>query len=155
MAIFYMLVGLPGSGKSTYAKEFEQKHGNITVFSSDALRKQLYGDESVQANPKIIFDILKKEVKKCLLGGKDALLDATSIRDSERKSFLSTVPKDARKVCVFIDAPVALCLEQNQKRERHIPENVIIRMSQQLVPPNKDEGWDEIVTINKKANIRR
>ena len=41
--IFTMLVGLPASGKSTYAQELAKEY-NSTVFSSDALRAELWGD---------------------------------------------------------------------------------------------------------------
>ena len=43
---FYMIVGIPGSGKSTIAEEIALKEPAIIV-SSDVIRGDLYGDESV------------------------------------------------------------------------------------------------------------
>ena len=38
----FCLCGLPASGKSTYAKELSKKE-NATIYSSDAIREELYG----------------------------------------------------------------------------------------------------------------
>lgn len=40
---FTMMVGLPGSGKSTYAKELADRT-NAKLCSSDAIREELTGD---------------------------------------------------------------------------------------------------------------
>lgn len=45
--IFIMLVGLPGSGKSTYA-ELLKKQYNAIICSSDEARKKITGDENNQ-----------------------------------------------------------------------------------------------------------
>lgn len=39
-----MLVGLPASGKSTWAKEYSETHPDYIVHSSDKLREEMYGD---------------------------------------------------------------------------------------------------------------
>ena len=53
---FYMLVGLPGSGKSTIAQKL-----NCKVFSSDSLRKELWGNENTQGDNSQLFNELLKE----------------------------------------------------------------------------------------------
>lgn len=57
MPTFYMMCGLPGSGKSTQAKKMAEKL-NASIFSSDAIRKEKYGDEAIQGNPNKIFSEL-------------------------------------------------------------------------------------------------
>ena len=47
MTTLYMMVGLPASGKSTYAKLLAEEVDGIIV-SSDAIRKEWYGDENIQ-----------------------------------------------------------------------------------------------------------
>ena len=46
-----ILIGIPGSGKSTYAKEEHESNSNSVYLSSDKIREELYGNESVQGNP--------------------------------------------------------------------------------------------------------
>ena len=53
---FVMLVGPAGSGKSTVAKEMLSKD-NFVIVSSDSVREELFGDESIQGDPSHIFNI--------------------------------------------------------------------------------------------------
>ena len=58
-----MLIGLPGSGKSTYAKSLLDSEGKVKYCSSDEVRKQLYGDENIQCNPQTVFEYLHNNVQ--------------------------------------------------------------------------------------------
>ena len=62
-----MLVGLPGSGKSTYIKNhFNQ---NLHVHSSDDIREELSGNVNNQDINKEVFELLHKRVKDDLKNG--------------------------------------------------------------------------------------
>ena len=60
MTTFYMLVGLPGSGKSSLANKIlveAEKNGRDVVWvSSDNIRKDFYGSEEIQGDSKIVFE---------------------------------------------------------------------------------------------------
>lgn len=58
MVKFYMLIGLPGSGKSEIARQLAD--GNTIVLSSDAIRKEFYGDETIQDDPSWEYEALKE-----------------------------------------------------------------------------------------------
>jgi dephospho-CoA kinase len=45
--ICHFLIGVPGSGKSTFSAEFA-KLGNYRIVSTDAIRASLYGDATIQ-----------------------------------------------------------------------------------------------------------
>lgn len=49
-----MLVGLPASGKSTWAKEYSETHPDYIVHSSDKLREEMYGDNYDDADNKYL-----------------------------------------------------------------------------------------------------
>lgn len=55
MQFFYMMVGLPGSGKSWYAGN---KLPNAVVHSSDAIREEILGDVTDQSNQQLVFQTL-------------------------------------------------------------------------------------------------
>mgnify|MGYP003324219881 CR=1 FL=1 len=57
MPKFYMMVGLSGCGKSTYAATL-----NAKVISSDAIRAEVFGDENDQTHNAQVFEILHKRV---------------------------------------------------------------------------------------------
>ena len=78
-----MLVGLPGSGKSTWAEK-----QNMDIFSSDAIREELYGDASIQGDNNLIFDLLHSRIIENLKSGKDSIFDATNLSSKKRRHFM-------------------------------------------------------------------
>ena len=65
MSTLYILIGLPGSGKSTWAAM--QK--DCIVLSSDEYREKLFGDATDQAHNAEVFNALRKDVVKYLKAG--------------------------------------------------------------------------------------
>jgi len=140
--IFYMLVGLPSSGKTSYAK----KHlSHCKIHSSDDLRIELFGSVDVQDQNHILFKELHSRVKKDLSKGFDVVYDATNISYKKRKAFLQEINYiNCTKTCVLIATPYELCLRQNIKRDRTVMAEVIKRMYQNFTIPQYYEGWDKI-----------
>jgi predicted kinase len=140
--VFAMVVGLPGSGKSTYIKKYFE---NYTVHSSDTIREELSGDVNNQDINKQVFDLLHKRIKEDLIKGKDTIYDATNISWKRRKAFLTELNSiPCYKCCYLIATPYEICLERNKARDRVVPHNVIERMYRNFDIPWYNEGWDNI-----------
>ena len=143
MVKFYMLSGLPGSGKSTYAEKL--KENGVIIHSSDAIIKEL-GDVNDQSKNEEVFRILHKRIKDDLKRGKNVAYDATSLNRRRRISFLRELQNiSCKKICVLVATPFEECLKQNNKRDRKVPEEVILRMYKSFNVPCKQEGWNEII----------
>lgn len=142
MSKLCMLVGLPGSGKSTYAKNMEKK--GYVIHSSDALRKELFGDEEFQEENEKIFEELKRRIKTDLKEGKNVVFDACNISRKRRVAFLNEVKKICEKECIILATPYYKCLELAEKRERKVPGYVIEKMYKNWNTPYWFEGWDNI-----------
>lgn len=141
---FIMLVGLPASGKSTIGEKLS-KEFNAVIHSSDNLREELYGNINEVSKNNELFTELHKRIKQDLLNNKNVIYDTTNISYKKRKSFienLNNIP--CQKVCYLIATPYEKCLEQNQLRERIVPEYIIERMYKSIYIPQYYEGWDEI-----------
>ena len=138
-----MLVGLPGSGKSTYAKSLT----NFKIHSSDELRIEMFGDvneHSKESNAKL-FTELHKRIKDDLRNGNNVIYDATNVNRKNRLSFINELKNiPCFKMCVIILAPYHICLRNNRQRERFVPESAIKRMYTNFQPPHRSEGWDDI-----------
>lgn len=156
MTNFYMLVGLPGSGKSTIAEKIIKKNPNIKVFSSDSLRKELWGDENKQGDNSELFTELHTRIKDCLFLGNDCIYDATNISAKRRIAFLNSIKsiKNVNKVCVFALTSIEKCYENNKKRKRQVPEDVIKNMYLRFDIPQYREGWDDIIIKRQFDEIR-
>ena len=140
---FIMLVGLPASGKTTYAKQLESE--GYIVHSSDSIREELYGSEEIQSNPHEVFKVLHERVKQSLAEGKNVVCDATNLQSKRRRNFLTELKKyDCYKKCVFMATTFEECLRRNKLRDRKVPEHKMKEMYMTFSPVGYHEGWDEI-----------
>ena len=138
---FIMLVGLPGSGKSTLIKRYKE----YKVHSSDDIREELTGDVNRQDINSLVFKTLHNRVKEDLLNGQSVIYDATNLNRKRRKAFLQELNNiPCWKYCLLIATPFEVCLERNNQRDRKVPYNVIERMYKNFDIPWYNEGWDNI-----------
>lgn len=159
---FYLMCGLPGSGKSTFAKELKAKTDRIkglnetVLLSSDELRKEMFGDENNIEHNGEVFNEMRRRTKENLKAGNNVIYDATNISSKRRTNLLQYELKNIEcdKVCVYIPTIWLDCIENDKKRDRQVGREVIIRMRNQLDIPMYNEGWDYI-QINKENNILR
>ena len=120
-----VLIGAPGIGKSTFAKNYiTHKNQNIKIFSTDdvslTLTKQhdVYRRGSSELNLKKLFMFMKS--------GGSFIYDTTGVK----KQNVENVTKEARDngyniVYVHLVGTLDLSLRQNLQRERNVPEDVI------------------------------
>lgn len=58
-----------------------------------------------------------------------------------RSLIIKECGKNAKQIeFVFVDTPLAACLERNRSRARHVPDDVIRRYIARLIPPTEAEG---------------
>ncbi len=144
--VFNMLVGLPGSGKSTIAAE--HRASGVAVHSSDEIREELFGNAAVQGDNDIVFRLLHRRITEDLQSGKSVTYDATNLNYRRRAEFLRQINKlgiqNLVKRCVLLATPVDICKERNRSRSRSVPDEAIDRMVRGFDPPTLHEGWDYI-----------
>lgn len=143
MQKFILLVGLSGSGKSAIAQQLEEDENAITV-SSDAIRKHLFGDESIQGDNNKVFGIAHNDIVDALNRGWNVIFDATNLNRKNRRNILNKIPKDVEKKCIIVATDYDTCLERNNNRDRHVLEEVIKRQRESFQIPSYQEGWDKI-----------
>lgn len=143
--VFIMMCGLVASGKSYKAKELAKDY-DATIFSSDDLREELFGDVNNQEHNQEVFIELHRRIKECLRGDKSAIMDSTNISYKRRLAFLQELKNiPCEKICVLMATPYEECLRRNAERERKVPEYAIEKMYRQFDPPYWYEGWKEEV----------
>ena len=147
----YIAVGLPGSGKSTYAKNFI-KDKDIEYLSSDELRAVYGKDETDQSVTSIVFGHIKRKVDEFLKDGKNVLVDATSVNRKERADYINTAKKYGAKVVALVfKMDRAGLIARNQKRGseggREVPTFVIDKMLAKFEEPSTNEGIDEVIYV--------
>lgn len=144
MPTMTMLIGLPCSGKSSYAGKLAGSHGTV-VLSSDELRKELYGSYKDQDHNNEVFLELHKRARAFLKIGVNVVYDACNISYKRRMEFLKSLNKiPCEKIAVMMATPYEVCIERNKYRDRKVPEEVIKRMYMNFWVPGKYEGFDEV-----------
>ena len=141
-----ILCGIPGSGKSTYAEKYIKEFGGVHL-SSDAIRGDLYGDESIQGDPNEVFSIMQNKAIKLLNEGISVVYDSTGLTRKDRSYIISLCPKFVQIEAHIVWAPIETCIKRDSIRNRTVGKEVIDRMLKRFQAPYYDEGLDEIKII--------
>src|SRR5437667_11904957 len=133
-----VLVGLPGSGKSTYLRRAEG--GGL---SSDTIRKLLADDETDQTIHVRVFQTLRYLLEQRLAIGRPVTyIDATNLTPEERRPYMEIARAWGCEIeAVFFDVPLEVCLARNAGRARVVPPEAMEKMAAKLVPPSLEEGF--------------
>ena len=109
-----VLVGVSGSGKTTFAR---QHFGRFEVISSDFCRGLVADDENDQAASADAFDVLGYIAGKRLAAGRLTVADATNVQPAARKQFVELArAHDVLPVAIVLDLPKNLCAQRNTNR---------------------------------------
>ena len=142
-----MMVGISGSGKSTKAEELATLY-KATIYSSDKLREELYGDVNDQTHNEELFLELHKRMVNDLKKGKSVIYDATNLSLKNRKKFETYMEQKecypSHIYAYVMSTPLEQCVERNKNRERTVPEYVLEKQVKSFEIPFYDEGFDEI-----------
>lgn len=139
-----LLIGLPGSGKSTWAAA-----QGWNALSSDAMRLLLSDNFANQNIHGRVFAAIRYLLRQRLrIGCAINCIDATHLTRAERRPYFSLARwHNAGVEAVYFDVPFSTVLERNRTRSRQVPETAIASMAARLEPPQWEEGYHSITCI--------
>lgn len=140
----YLLVGAPGSGKSTWGKTFTEQTPNTVRICPDEFRAKFGFGEADQSVSAIAFDATRKALGEALDAGKNVVIDATSMYKKSRKDFINIARGRGAKVnAIVFEVSKEILMERNIKRGleggRNVPEDVVSRMLMKYQKPDEIE----------------
>ncbi|MFN0026354.1 MAG: polynucleotide kinase-phosphatase [Acidimicrobiales bacterium] len=108
------LVGISGSGKSTFAA----RHFSASeVISSDFCRALVSDDEADQSATNAAFEVLHTIAAKRLQLGRLVVIDATNVRPEDRRHLVDLArAHHVFATAIVLDVPSEACLERNASR---------------------------------------
>lgn len=154
MVRLILLIGLPGSGKSSLAQQMLAEDPLRQLISTDAIRSQLFGDEAIQGPWLLVWREVQRQFQQAVVqisraAASVAIYDATNAQRRHRREVIALARATGftHITGLWLDTPVWLCLARNRRRERIVPEDVIFRMHRQLrdAPPTLSEGLDRLI----------
>lgn len=134
-----VLVGLPGSGKTTWTNEMIDRHGPglVSRLSRDALRTMLHrGAFSPDAESQVVA--IEQQAARILLSQPGAdhtvVVDDTNLKPATLVMWRGLALNCSAyfQTLSFLDVPVNTCVERDARRSSPVGEDVIRQM---------DAGW--------------
>lgn len=151
MSKLCIMVGIPGSGKSTYIKNYASE--NAKIVSRDNIRFSLLKEGNKYfSKEKEVLKILYATVNDYLRQEYDVYVDATHITKRSRHKLLSNLNlnKDIQTIAIHIKTPLSHALKNNHNRigtQYYVPPEVIKKFYDMAEPPTLEEGFDKIFSI--------
>jgi predicted kinase len=152
MSKVYLLNGLPGSGKSTWARNKIKKDPDTLILSRDDFRTILHGGTYVfdKKYEELILDIEDYAIRACIEQGFDVIIDETNLKQ-ERRLDLIELADNATIICVIFTET-----ENNLKNRMTTSrgytdvqwEEVILKMKKDQVPVSENEPYDQIIYVS-------
>ena len=150
MGHLIMMMGIPGSGKSTWIKN---NFPNIEPVSRDKIRFELLKEgEEYFAHEDEVFEKFIYQIIGSLVVDEVTIADATHLNTKSRAKVLNKVRKFADFIeIVWINPPLETAFKQNDLREGRawVKHGIIRRMWFSMETPMKLEGFDKITIIGE------
>lgn len=154
MPKLFMLIGVPGSGKSTWIKS--QGFRDAVILSTDDKI-----EAAAAAQGKTYNDVFKTEIgaaekqmyadaAAAFAKSRDVIWDQTNITEKTRKKKLAIIPEHYDVVAVYFATPDddELARRLANRPGKTIPANIVMGMKSQLEKPMHYEGFVEIIHAN-------
>ena len=148
MPKLFLMMGCPGSGKTTFAKNV-LKQG--TYISRDEIRFQkVKENEEYFSKENEVFAEFINQINTALERGEDVLADATHLNRASRKKVLNKVKGYDCLGIIHVRPGLQEALNQNELRKgtrSYVPRSVVRRMWHSIEEPTYDEGFNIIWTV--------
>lgn len=154
--VLYMLIGVPGSGKSTWINNAKFQPGfDTTIISTDnfieaiaSLKNTTYDaifKEYIKAAEKRLYEDLIWAVDH----NTNIVWDQTNITSKTRKKKLSMIPSHYKKIGIFFPTPSdeELSKRLSSRPGKNIPDYVMDAMIESIEQPTLLEGFDEVRVV--------
>lgn len=162
-----MLCGTPGSGKSTWAREYAKDQArqrrHVVIVSRDAIRFALVDEgEGYFSKEADVFRNYISNIQNYLNDDDvdTVIADATHINEKSRAKVLKKLNlRDVLVEAVVFRTPVTRCIQQNKTRigRERVPDVAIYNMQKNFTIPTNEEGFNivndaEAVLFHNEAN---
>jgi predicted kinase len=149
-----MLVGVPGSGKSTWIKN-QTLTNDAIILSTDAYIEDMAlveGKTYSEVFGDYIYDAvsqLDEDLEYAMQHGKDIIWDQTNLSLRGRREKLNMVMSSYEKIAVVFKTPddIAERLKRREETGKVIPVKVFDAMVAGYEPPTVFEGFKQIIEV--------
>jgi predicted kinase len=133
--------GLPGSGKTTWAKEYQRENPNTVLVNKDDLRGMLHQNVFSKGRESFVLEIRNAIIIRTLEEVHDIIVHDTNLAPKHQAQMeeIAKLPQFKGKVEIeikdFTDVPLEVCIKQDLKRYSSVGSKVIKDMYKQFLAP--------------------
>jgi predicted kinase len=129
--------GLPGSGKSTFAKQYQTENPETIRVNKDDLRASLHNGVFSKGRENFVLKARDFIIDQALSEGHDVLCDDTNLHSKHLARMEEIAAKHGATVEIkdFTDVPIETCIQRDLARPRSVGERVIRQMHRQFLEP--------------------
>lgn len=130
-----MTKGLPGSGKSTWAREYVLTHPGSMRLNKDELREMLHAGKHTKYNEKQVLQYRDALTRLALAAKKTVIIDDTNLNPIHQEAMHKIAQDYGVPLLIqsFMEVPLDECIARDKKREKTVGEKVIRTMYNQYV----------------------
>jgi predicted kinase len=152
-----ILVGMPGSGKSTYINSYECPYMYSTTLSTDDIIEDIaktYGcsySDIWKEGISLATKLYDRYTAKTIAQGLSVVIDRTNLTKKSRKKIIDKFRYYGYKItCVVFSTPEEKEWSRrlSSRKDKHIPREQLDAMLKRYEEPTIDEGMNEIIYIN-------
>jgi predicted kinase len=146
MRTLLLLSALPGSGKTTWAKQYQKTHPHTFIVSSDDIRVEFFGKAQNFSNePKVwstFLDRLNGYSQK--FDDVNVIADATNLQNKYRVMYTKLTPFFDKHILVLFDVPYEVCCFQNKLRSKDL---IVTDEAMELLRKEYEEPTPEVLKL--------
>ncbi|PSL30584.1 putative kinase [Planomicrobium soli] len=149
MPQFMMLIGLPGSGKSTYARDFIASHKGWVHLSSDQISQSHFASAD-HIDSQNVFAEMYQQTAAALEAGKNVIYDATNLASKRRRSLLNRLKNfqvDSEAVVFLTPYPILKARNHKRIHQERVPDEAIERYIRSFQFPRLNEHFDKVTVM--------
>ncbi|MCK5020058.1 MAG: AAA family ATPase [Candidatus Peribacteraceae bacterium] len=141
MNTLYATLGIPASGKSTWAIEMMKKNREIININRDDLRGMIFGEnyKFTRKREDMVTTTAKATANLAVLNGRDIIISDTNLNPKVFGQWKQFAGDNGYKFHVesFLDTPVGVCIERDNARKarggRFVGTKVILQMHDKAI----------------------
>ena len=136
-----MMSGLPGSGKDTWLRT---NRPGLPVVALDDIRSELEIDAT--DNQGEVAQLARERCRELLRARTSFAFNATNLLRQTRQRWIDLFADYGVRIeMVYIEPPLATVLARNRRREKPVPENVILQLASKCAPPTLTEAHGLVI----------
>ena len=160
-----MNIGIPGSGKSSLAAKIVETMGKdgdtgkVAIINPDSIREEFTGDAANKTMDDEVWEETYRRADNNLKQGISVIIDATYTNRERRQRFIESCKGSgaASIAAIVVQTDLDVAKKRNAARSRHVPEEVLENMYEELQqePVSESEGINSVISLpNNRYNSK-